>query len=191
MIMEKENIKVMLRESLLNEEKEATYDYGCVMAYLPVPKEWWDKIQDGIEEEDVMKGEEEDKDRYGREYEQHVTILYGIHSDVPDEDVEELIDKLSAPTVKLNKIGIFENENFDVVKFDIESKDLTAANKMFKELPHTSNYPDYHAHATIAYVEAGTGNKYVRELSEEEALTIKADKIVYSKPDGTKKEYKF
>ena len=187
----KDNIRFKLRKALLMEEKEATYEYGCVMAYLNVPKEWWDKIQDQIDEDDIMKGEEEDKDRYGREYEQHVTILYGIHSDVPDEEVEERIDKLEAPTVRLNKIGIFENEDFDVVKLDVESKDLTAANKMFKELDHTSQYPDYHAHVTIAYVKAGTGKKYVRELSDDESLSIKADKIVYSKPDGTKKEYKF
>lgn len=173
------------------EEKEASYEYGCVMAYLPVPKEWWDKIQSEIDEDDVMNGEEEDKDRYGREYEQHVTILYGLHSDVSDEDIEARIDKLEAPTVTLNKIGIFENDEFDVVKFDIESEDLTAANKMFKELDHTSQYPDYHAHATIAYVKPSTGKQYVRELSDDEALTIKADKIVYSKADGTKKEYKF
>ena len=175
----------------MTEEKEATYDYGCVMAYLPVPKEWWDKIQDRIEEDDVMKGEEEDKDRYGREYETHITILYGIHADVPDEEVETLIDKLKAPEVTLNKIGIFENDDFDVVKFDVESKDLTAANKLFTELPHTNSYPDYHAHATICYVKKGSGKNYISDLSDDEALTVKADKIVYSKPDGTKKEYKF
>jgi hypothetical protein len=62
-------------------------------------------------------------------------------------------------------------------------------NKMFRDLPHTNDYPDYHPHATIAYVKAGTGEKYTKDLSKEDALVVKPNKVVYSKASGEKKEY--
>lgn len=185
------NIKDELRKRLIT-EGEGGHKYGCVMLFLPIEKEWWDNITKDIKKEDVYNPE---GDRtYGIEpnTKAHVTILYGIHEDVPDKDVEALINKMSAPEVTLSKIGMFDNKDkgFDVVKFDVSGEDLHKMNKMFRELPHTNDYPDYHPHATIAYVKAGTGNDYTKKLSKEDSLVVKPNKIVYSKPDGTKKEYK-
>lgn len=184
------NIKNELRKRLLN-EGSGGHEYGCVMLYLPIEKKWWDKITKEIKKEDVYSPEGE-RDYGIQPYDEvHVTILYGIHNDVPDEDVEALIDNMVAPEVTLSKIGMFDNKakGFDVVKFDVSGQDLHDMNKMFKDLPHTSDYPDYHPHATIAYVEAGEGKKYTKTLSKEDSFTIKPNKIVYSKADDTKKEY--
>lgn len=179
-------------KQLISEDKGNTYKYGCVMLYLDLEKNKEDEIQALVDEDDLYLGTEDDPG-YGREDEPHVTILYGIHSDVPDEDVEKLIEKLKQPEIRLNKISIFDNadKGFDVVKFDVENEELHKMNKMFKELPYTSDYPEYHPHVTIAYVKAGEGEKYVKKLSEEEEITIKPNKIVYSKSDGTKKDYNF
>jgi len=100
---------------------------------------------------------------------------------------------MTAPKVTLKKISMFDNadKGFDVVKFDVEGKDLFKMNKDFAKLPHTTDYPDYHPHVTIAYVKAGTGEKYLDDLSKEDALEISPNKIVYSKANGDKKEYKF
>jgi 2'-5' RNA ligase len=185
------NIKHELRKRLLNEGKGG-HTYGCVILFLPIEKKWWSKITNEIKKEDEYKPEGE-RDYGIQSYDDaHVTILYGIHNDVPDKDVEELIEKMSAPEVTLKKISIFENSDkgFDVVKFDVTGQDLHKMNKKFRDLPHTNDYPDYHPHATIAYVNAGKGKNYTRALSDDEALTIKPDKIVYSKSDGSKKEYK-
>lgn len=169
------------------------HSYGCVMLFLEAPKEWWDKIQSEIDDEDLYTPEGERE--YGREPadNSHVTILYGLHGDVADEEVEERVKQMTAPEVTLKKIGMFDNadKGFDVIKFDIEDEELTRMNEMFKELPFTNDYDDYHAHATIAYVKAGTGKKYTRTLSKDEVLTLKPTKVVYSKPDGEQKEYKF
>ena len=185
------NIRQELRKRLLN-EGSGGHEYGCVMLFLPIEKEWWSEMTDKIKEEDVYNPEGERDYGIQPHNEAHVTILYGIHKDVPDEDVEALIEKMSAPEVTLKKISIFENgdKGFDVVKFDVSGEDLHKMNKMFRDLPHTNDYPDYHPHATIAYVKDGTGKDYVRNLSDEETLTIKPNKIVYSKANGTKKEYK-
>lgn len=180
------SIKKTLRQ-LLNEIAGVKYSYGCVMFYFDIPKEKWDEIQGFVDDEDISEVDGVE----GRESEPHVTILYGIHEDVPDEDVEKIINDFSAPEITLSKIGIFENEDFDVVKFDISCKELTTMNKKLQELPHTNKFPDYKPHTTIAFVKVGKGKKYKQTLGEKEQLVLKPNKIVYSKPNGTKNKYDF
>lgn len=182
------NIKAKLREALLGEGENKRKKFGCVMTYLKTDKKNWGKIQEAIEDEDLYlpKGEE---DFYGREMKPHVTILFGLHSDIPDEDVEKEIDKIKTPELKLGKVSSFTNEKFDVLKYDIESKDLHELNKKFSEFPHTTDYPDYHPHCTIAYVNKGMAEKYIKKLNELDSIEITPEKIVYSKADGEKKNY--
>jgi 2'-5' RNA ligase len=174
---------------VLNEA--AGHSYGCVMLYLDAPKDWWQARLDKIDDEDVYEPEGE-RD-YGKQpnSESHITLLFGLHSDIPDEDIEELIDKMKAPEVTLSNITMFDNadKGFDVVKFDVVGKDLHDMNAMFAELPHTTDYPDFHPHATISYVKGGTGKKYLETLSDDDSMTFKPTKVVYSKADGTKKTY--
>jgi 2'-5' RNA ligase len=174
-------------------EGSSGHDYGCVMLYLDVPKTWWEDGTEGIKKEDVYEPEG-DRDYGIQPYDEvHVTILYGLHASIPDEDIEKLIDTMTAPEVTLKKISMFDNadKGFDVVKFDVEGEDLFKMNKAFAEMPHTTDYPDYHPHVTIAYVEAGTGKDYTTDLSDEESLKLTPTKVVYSKANGEKKEYKF
>ena len=184
------NIRDELRKALLK-EGSGGHEYGCVMLYLDIDKDWWKGILNKIEEEDVYNPKGERK--YGKQpYDEvHVTILYGLHANVPDKDVEELIEKITGPEIILSEISTFNNDDkgFDVVKFDVESKELNNMNKMFRELPYTNDYPEYHPHITISYVKLGTGKKYARKLSDNESLTLKPNKVVYSKANGEKKEY--
>ncbi len=168
-------------------EKAKPKSYGCVMAFLPTG-EYWDKITDMIESKDLYKPED-DPDGFGAETEPHVTILYGIHADVPDKEVKAICSNFKHPEIELSEISLFTNEKFDVVKFDIASADLISMNKELTAVPYTTDYPDYHAHVTIAYVLSGKGKKYEQILKD--ALKIKADKLVYSKADRTKKTWKF
>jgi 2'-5' RNA ligase len=187
---QKMDIKKLLREKLESKEsKNDKYDYGCVMLFLDVPKKEWVKLQDLIDNEDDLYFEE-NNDGFGRENEPHVTILYGIHADVPDEDVEKLIKEIKEPKIELKKVSTFKNEKFDVLKFDVESEDLQKLNKKFKTLPHTSTYPDYHPHVTIAYMNKGVSDQYIKALNDNEPIKVKIKSIVYSKPDKTQKTYK-
>ena len=183
----------MLREGLQKSsliQQPRKYDYGCVMTGLELDKESWNTIQGMIDEEDVYFGKEDDKG-YGREMEPHVTILYGIHEDVPLEDVENKINSIKSVDILLDAISSFTNEEFDVLKFDIKSNDLSNLNADFKKLPHTSKYPDYHPHATIAYLKKGLADKYIKKMKKVKPLETIPSKLLYSMPNGDKKEYNF
>ena len=63
-----------------------------------------------------------DDNSYGVENEIHCTVLYGIHSDVAD-GVKEVVEKyrLRPFPLTFGKISYFEQADYDVMKFDIES----------------------------------------------------------------------
>lgn len=150
-------------------------EYGCLMVFLDVPI--WEKITSIISPDDVY-----DMPGYGIETEPHTTILYGFHDEVTSEDCFNLF-KENMP-VKPIKIGIkgisyfTGNPNFDVVKFDVESPELTELNEIMKALPHTSSFPDYHPHITIAYVKPGEGQKYVKPFEKNRMLN--GTELVYT-----------
>jgi len=188
--MSKVNIRRAVRRYLL-EGKGDKHDFGCVMLFFNIDKKVWNKFQEVIDKEDIYT--EEGDHSYGLEDEPHVTILYGLHATNPDSTIKELIDEMEGPKLNLKKISIFENDKFDVLKFDIigdSKKKLEKMNAKFAKLPHTTDYPDYHPHATIAYVKAGTGKKNVKTLTGSEIITVEPTKVVYSKPDGTTQTYK-
>lgn len=182
------NIKKALREALTKKPKRQ-YDYGCVMINLNLDTKEWNNIQEMIDDKDIYNGEEGEEGGFGRELDPHVTVLFGVHADVPDEDVETLIDKVTTPEIEMQKISSFTNKLFDVLKFDIESEDLNKLNEMFKTLPYTSDYPDYHPHATICYLKKGKAEKYVKKMADIDPLNVKPSELTYSKPNGKKKNY--
>lgn len=172
---------------------EDKIEYGCLMLFLEVPI--WEKIVSVINPEDVY-----DEPGYGIEKEPHVTILYGFHDEVSAEDTFKLFKEnmpIKPIDIGVKGISIFENPKFDVVKFDVNSPELTKLNNVMKSLPHTDTFKEYHPHITIAYVKPGEGKKYVKLFENERKL--KGDELVYSwkghmGKDGEKlilKEYEY
>lgn len=130
-----------------------------------------------IREEDLyIEGSE-----YGREDDPHVTLLYGLKTDDPKEvktKIEAWFGTLTE--VELQGVGCFEPEErpFDVVKINIAlSSVLGSMNKALRELPFENDFPDYHPHATLAYVKKGLGKNYVGLKTPKIA---KVSKIVFS-----------
>lgn len=159
------------------------YQYGCVMAYLNIPN--WESLTSYIDEEDLYKPENK---RFGLETEPHVTILYGLHSDVRDEDVLNVFKNVKSSDINFDIMGIdiFENKEFDVIKMNVKSPTLSLLNGELKKLPHTSDYPDYKPHITIAYLLPGRGRKYIQPDYKFKFNQVK--KVIYSKPNGEKIE---
>ena len=182
------NIREKLRAALIKEGAHKANKLGCVMIFLDFDKEKWDELQEMIDEKDLYLPEGETG--YGKEVDPHVTVLYGLEVDIPDKDITGEIKKIKTPEITTGDVSSFENEAFDVIKFDMVSEGLHKLNAKFREFPYKSNYPDYHPHCTIAYVNKGTAKKYIDKMNEMDKIEVKPSKIVYSKANGEKLDYK-
>jgi 2'-5' RNA ligase len=153
------------------------------MIYFEIDN-WLKIIKQFIDESDLYKPEHED---FGLCKYPHTTILFGLHH---DNDLPNLVKEYLIPFDELNdiyvkNISLFENEECDVVKMDIKSKDLKKMNKKLRDnFEYTSDHPDYHPHLTIAYVKKGKGEKYTTKISDK--IKLEVNKYVYSSPEFKK-----
>ena len=171
-------------QSIMEKSKD-TYSYGCAMLYFNFPE--MEEIHSMIDPEDIYT--EEGDRTYGLENEPHVTLLYGLHSyEINDQDVIDVCKEKKVGNIKLYNASLFENKDYDVLKFDADNDVLFEINKNLTEnFPYSTDYPDYRPHSTIAYIKSGKGAKYIDMLKGKEFIAT-PDKIVYSKPDGTRIE---
>jgi 2'-5' RNA ligase len=161
----------------INEKIDTQYEYGCIMAYTK------DIKQININDADIY---DNDNNEFGIETEQHVTVLYGLHdNEILEEDVINLFNMITLDSIKLTGISLFNNELYDVVKYDVESESLHILNKMATCMfPFTSNFPDYHPHMTIDYCKPGKGEKYIKTFKKPKE--VKFEYWVYSMANGKK-----
>lgn len=134
---------------------------GCLMMYFADDeKESFLKLFGAVSDDDLWTGEE----GFGREDEPHTTVLYGF---APTVTPDSVLDKVTKPiTATIKDVSIFESEDkeYDVLKFGLESPQLTKLNKECREeFEYENSYPDYHPHVTIAYVTKGVGQTYVND----------------------------
>ena len=102
------------------------------------------------------------------EKEPHVTVLYGFTKEEEYFNIRRDIETLPIFNIRIGNISVFDNEDWDVLKFDIISEDLIDIHEFLKE-NYTNNVTrPYSAHMTIAYLEKGTSNKY---LNLEQSIT--------------------
>lgn len=172
----------------LFEEEKQVHNYGCVMLYFDFPK--ISEIHKKIEKEDIYT--ELNDNTFGLEDEPHTTLLYGLHEKVSLNDIKKVLSNFKFTNCKIKNPSLFENEGkpYDVLKFDVEGKNLYEANKILKKYPYTSDFPDYHPHMTIAYINKGKGKKYVNKLKNINEFNLKPKYIVYSQIDGSKDKIK-
>jgi 2'-5' RNA ligase len=166
--------------NLLKEDNQ-TYDYGCVMLYFDFPK--MNLIHSIIKKSDIYT--EEGDRSFGLETEPHTTLLYGLHEEVTTDQIKNVIRSIIFSSCEIKDASIFENEKYDVLKFNVSGEGLVEANNLLKQFPFTSNYPDYHPHMTIAYIKSGIGEKYAELLKDIEFI-LTPSHCVYSKPNGEK-----
>jgi len=175
---------VQLFEQFIFENK-GPHKFGCAMLFFEFPE--MKELQKEIDKDDLY--EEEDDDSYGLEKEPHVTLLFGFHKEVEPKDIKEIVQGIEFGPIECTKVSAFENEKYDVLKFDIKCKELHEANKLLQELPHTNKFKDYVPHATIAYLKSGQAKKYIK-LFKGKKFNPLVKKGVYSMPDGDKISFK-
>ena len=165
-------------------ERNGTYEFGCVLLELDLPN--WDKITSTIDPQDLYQPND---GRHGLETDPHVTLKFGLESSVTPEQVKEILDKNPiTEKIHVEKIDLFQNEQFDVVKFKVTpTQQLIKINQELSKLPNQDKFPSYNPHITIAYCIKGTGEKYIQENFNGWAQPYQ---IIYSMPNGNKNYFK-
>lgn len=160
--------------------ESAEYKYGCVM--IETPFDNWSEITSIIDEQDLYN--EPGDNTYGIQNNPHVTLLYGLHKEVTPKMVESALEGFNGSKININGVGVFENENFDVVKLNVDpTGSLQVMHDKLCEFPHTSDYPVYEPHITIGYVKKGLGKKYLNSNYRYNRLV---DRVCYSMTNGEK-----
>lgn len=130
----------------------------------------------------------EDLHEYGLSKDPHTTLLFGLKDEEIDKsEVEKIISEINPFNITIHNLSVFENEEYDVLKFDATSPELNLFNKKLRELPHENDHPDYHAHCTVGYLKSGKGAYYVKnnQYPPFQALPtkIKYTRVINNKPE--------
>lgn len=175
-------MKIKKYTQFLNESVQ--YKLGCVMMEVPISN--WEEITSTIKQEDIYEVEGEN---YGIQSNPHVTILYGLHKEVSLDQIKSVFEGLNERIdIKIEGIGVFENENFDVVKFNVVPiGTLQSLHDKLSELPNSNEYPEYEPHITIAYLKKGCGKKY-EDLTYRHSVD-NVNEVCYSIPNGGKEYF--
>jgi len=177
----------ILRDLLL-EKKGDKYEYNCAMLYFDLPQ--IKEIHKAIDKDDLYT--EDGPRTFGLEDQPHITLLFGLHPEVSLDEVKNAVDKHEFSKGTIHNASLFEHKGYDVLKFDVDpdsSKELGKVNEELKKLPHTSEFPNYHPHCTIAYLKKGKGAKYVEEFAGT-SFDYTPRHVTYSLAEGGKKTIK-
>ena len=168
----------------MSKPKKKQNEYGCVMLFFDFP--YMFKIQDIVNPKDWY--EEEDDDSYGMDKEPYISLLFGLHEEVTVKQIKKILDGYTFGKCTIKNPSLFENEKYDVFKFEVSGKSLNECNEELKTLPYTSDFPKYNPHMTIGYLMSGKGKKYVKMLEDSKGNKFESTPkyAVYSMTNGVK-----
>ena len=121
---------------------------------------------------------DEDLAEDGREDNPHITSLFGLHTNDPD-DVKETLYGQRPVEIVMGETSLFENPDADVLKIDIRGDGIHELNKILKKCEHTETHPDFNPHCTVAYLKPGLGKKYTGSDAVN-LIKFMADEIMFS-----------
>jgi len=179
--MKMNSIELVLNEITkgLLVEKEGPFSYSCLMLDIP----------DSVTKNILKEIRDDDLHEEGKETEAHTTVKYGLHTQDHQEVFDFCEEYSNLPfEIILKNFSLFENEEYDVLKLEVESKELRTLNKKICDnFEFTDSFPNYNPHCTLAYLKSGMGAVYVRLLEEKfpdfnEKLTC--NKLLFSEKSG-------
>ena len=142
-------------------------DYACIMLDYEQPN-FIKEIQKSIPKEDLYLGETDEdikNNSYGIEDESHITICYGLENSVKFNDIKEYLFDIKKYNTILVNISTFKNDKFDVLKVDAKCPKAAESNKSIsKNFEIHSEYKEFKAHMTIAYMKKGKADKYCKDI---------------------------
>jgi hypothetical protein len=162
-------------------KKDRHSEFGCLMAVVdPEYHPLIIKIGKTAIPPEILYIDPDDPS-YGYDSEPHVTIKYGFTSDLSRKDLAKMLRDIKPFDITVKKLGQFNNEKFDVIKFDIEKGDiLSKLRKRADKFKNQDAHPDYHPHMTLAYVKPGTFPNIKDGLD----IKLPITKFKYSGRDG-------
>lgn len=163
--------------------ESATVDIpvGCVMVRLGVEDaEYVKSLAQKVHFQDLIQD--------GRETVPHVTVRYGL-LDADADEVRLMLDDCNLyPFTLSGKLSAFlgsdTGKEYDVLYVPVKSAGgLHDAHEELGDCHNIETYPGYTPHVTLAYVKAGTAQKYIDSISAENRVVDKGE-LVYADPDG-------
>jgi 2'-5' RNA ligase len=152
------------------------------MAAFDIP-DWEALIKGLIDPNDIYDNEEHE---FGYELNPHVTVLWGISPEVKFTEVKKYLIPPYKIDIKLSEISMFKSDDYDVIKFSVESKILhTLHDTLMGKVSNKQTFPEYNPHITISYIKSGNGDKYCKLLKT--PIELLAFKYDYSTIDGKHK----
>ena len=96
----------------------------------------------------------------------HITVSFGINIHTDINLIKEIVRNRPS-YFQLTELSLFENDNFDIIKFDVMSSDLRILNHIIKsKMEVKSTFYNYHPHLTVAYVPKGMGRELIARLNK-------------------------
>ena len=167
------------------EEGSAIRKWSCLMLDMSFLSEEMAELHESICPCDVY----DDEPGHGIELHPHCTVKYGIHPEYTPYDIYHGVD-LYPVKVKIGKLSLFENDNYDVLKFNIISKDLCDINEQVSRVFNcTDSYHKYNPHITVAYIKPGTGKYYIDMDNDISGQLLIGNKYIFSNPMSEKVEW--
>jgi 2'-5' RNA ligase len=155
------------------------------MLYFDFPK--MKDLHKEIDKDDIFT--DPDDPSFGLEKEPHCTLLYGFWKNVCPHDVRDTVNQFEIGKCTIHRISKFENERYDVLKFEVKNPVLHKINKELSEFNHTNKFKDYKPHLTVAYLKPGMAAKYIKKWKTK-TFDLVPKKLVYSEATGQKKHFK-
>ncbi len=157
------------------------------MIYFDNVDKWKNIWKKFIDKEDLYNPEDS---KYGIEYEPHLTLTFGFDLNTTDEeDIRRFVHRNKLQETipgnikfKSDSITLFENDEYDVLKFDIQLNEYLTSlyKKINKEFDIYSEYDTFEPHITIAFLKKGSGEKYLKKFENVSDVNFKPLSIVYS-----------
>lgn len=158
---------------------EAAHEYSCLMVSLRGDAaSALQKMANAIPSKDLAAD--------GIETEPHITCRFGLHFQTPSAKLKAALKDFGPITLTLGKTSLFENDDADVLKVDVDSPDLHRLYQLIgRVVPTHTTHPDYRPHATIGYLRKGKGKKYAGDKAlVGQKLTF--DSVLFSGKKGTR-----
>jgi len=167
-------------------------NYGCVMAKYK--DDILNPLTKIIRKEDLYV-DPNDPIKDGIEKNPHTTLLYGLLPSVTKEQIENVLfasqdwtnvfTLVGTYNTKINPkcigVTIFEKDDYDVLVLEMADERFNKANELLKTLPYESEYPDYIAHTTLAYLQKGNAEGYRESIKEiAKNISFNIESIIFS-----------